>query len=47
MDLIQVFQNDKSATVSASAGSIGATVIKAKRGGINQFVSRKNKHREF
>jgi len=33
MDLIQVFQNDKSATVSASVGSIGATVIKAKRGG--------------
>ena len=32
MDLIQVFQNDKSATVSTSVGSIGATVIKAKRG---------------
>ena len=32
MDLIQVFQNDKSATVSTSIGAVGATVIKAKRG---------------
>lgn len=33
MDLIQVFQNDKSATVSTSIGAVGATVIKSKRGG--------------
>lgn len=32
-ELIQVITNDKSATVSTSVGSTGATVIKSKRGG--------------